>query len=326
MGHSSAYEVILSRFTELRVVVLGDVILDRYWWGECSRLSPEAPVPVVRRKRSSVTPGGAANTAANLSALGAAVDLIGVTGADAAAEELKGALNACGVRSYRLMKLAGRPTTTKTRIVALHQHVVRVDDEETGPVSQACVEETLACLAELLPAAAAVVVSDYAKGFLSPALLKRVIVRAREAGKPVFVDPKAMDCAPYRGCTLIKPNRSELSLLAGMPVRNREETSQAARRLVEDMGESLVLVTEGQEGMTLFSARGEEHVEAPVRQVYDVTGAGDTVLAAVALSLCAGASHREAMEIASHAASIVIGRIGTAVAGREELALSLTPR
>jgi D-beta-D-heptose 7-phosphate kinase/D-beta-D-heptose 1-phosphate adenosyltransferase len=163
------------------------------------------------------------------------------------------------------------------------------------------------------------VISDYAKGFLTVRLLACLLAAARENAKPVYVDPKGMDWKRYAGCTLIKPNRPELSLLTGMPARNHEETLAAGRRLANRMEGALVLVTEGAEGMTMFSPSGEDHVEPVARQVYDVTGAGDSVLAVMATALSAGASHRDAMQLASHAASIVIGKVGTVVVGREEL-------
>jgi rfaE bifunctional protein kinase chain/domain len=320
----TGFASILERFAGKRLLVLGDLILDRYWWGECTRLSPEAPVPVVRKRKVTVTPGGAANTAANLAALGARVELIGLTGRDEAAAELKAALEEHGVSTDCLMETAGRPTTTKTRIIALHQQLVRVDDEDTSLALETQTAEALRLAGERLPAADAVVISDYAKGFLAPPFLKCVLAMAREAGKPVFVDPKGMDWTRYSGCTLIKPNRAELSLLTGMSAHDHEETLAAGRRLAVLMPGSLVLVTEGAEGMTLFSGTGETHVEPVARQVYDVTGAGDAVLAVTALALSAGASHLHAMQLASHAASIVIGRVGTVVVSRDELLRAIT--
>lgn len=319
MAENREFESILARFPERRLLVLGDVILDRYWWGESTRLSPEAPVPVVRKRSVSVTPGGAANTAANLAALGASVDLIGIVGKDAAAGELKGVLEKGGVPVGCLLEAAGRPTTTKTRIVALHQQVVRVDEEDINAVPDSLAAAAAGLVAERLAAIDAVVISDYAKGFLTPALLERVLAMAGQAGKPVFVDPKGMDYSRYAGCTLIKPNRAELSLLTGMPTRNHEETLAAARHLTASMPGTLVLVTEGPEGMTMLADGRVEHIEPVARQVYDVTGAGDAVLAVTALALSTGASHTQAMRLSSHAASIVIGKVGTVVVALEEL-------
>ena len=323
MAGGGELKSILERFPGTRMLVVGDVILDRYWWGESTRLSPEAPVPVVRKQRVTMAPGGAANTAANLAALGAAVDLIGVTGCDSMAAELKATLETRGVNTAVLLAAPERPTTTKTRIVALHQQVVRVDEEDTSPVCEQQVAEALRLAAERLPAADAVVISDYAKGFLSPSLLGPLLKMACGAAKPVFVDPKGMDCSRYTGCTLIKPNRPELSLLTGMPTRTHEDTLAAGRQLSRRLGNTLVLATEGAEGMTMFSAAGEQHVEPIARQVYDVTGAGDAVLAVIALALTTGASHLDAMRLSSHAASIVIGSVGTVIVGRDELAGAL---
>ena len=316
---------ILQRFSGCRVLVLGDVILDRYWWGESTRLSPEAPVPVVLAQRSTVRPGGAANAAANLAALGATVDLFGVTGADAEAAELKGVLRDFGIGPEFLVEEPDRPTTTKTRIVALRQQVVRVDREDTRPVAESCAARTLQIAAGRMPDADGVVISDYAKGFLTPALLKSLIALANQMGKPAFVDPKGMDWAPYSGCTLLKPNRAELSALTGLAARNHEETLAAGRRLSARMPGTHLVVTEGQDGMTLFrEPASPEHVACPPRQVYDVTGAGDTVLAALALSICAGASYTQAMRIAAQAASIAVESVGTAVVSWRDLVARLS--
>jgi len=198
---------ILKLFPGQRILVLGDVILDWYWWGQAFRLSPEAPVPVVRKQRTSLQPGGAGNTAANLAALGARVSLFGVTGRDSHADELKAALKACGVDTSGLIADAGRPTTTKTRVIAAHQQVVRVDEEATHPISTDTADAVLKTVREDLNNAGAIVISDYAKGFLTPPLLDAVIGEARRAGKRVFADPKGADAARYRGAFLLKPNR-----------------------------------------------------------------------------------------------------------------------
>jgi len=293
--------------------VIGDVILDRYWWGEASRLSPEAPVPVVRKQRSSVRPGGAANTAANLAALGATALLIGVVGTDRESAELQGALLECGVGVDSLISENTRPTTTKTRVIASHQQIVRVDEEELAPISPEAEGRAREAIAARLESAGAVVVSDYAKGFLTPSLLNYVTASAGRAGKRVFVDPKGADYARYHGCFLMKPNRLELSILTGLPVRNHEETLAAGNRLSAAMPGAVILVTEGADGMTMFADAGTiEHLAPVPRQVYDVTGAGDTVLATVSLAISAGASHREAMELAAEGAAIVISTMGTA--------------
>jgi D-beta-D-heptose 7-phosphate kinase/D-beta-D-heptose 1-phosphate adenosyltransferase len=310
------------------MLVLGDIILDRYWWGDASRLSPEAPVPIVRLERSSLRPGGAGNTAANLAALGASATLFGVVGDDAEALELRLVLEESRVNASGLLTHAGRRTTTKTRIIAGHQQVVRVDAEHSVAIPGEMALGAATLVARELENAQAVVISDYAKGFLAPALLESVIGSAAEAGKPVFIDPKGADYKRYSGATLVKPNRAELALLTTMPVTNHADTVAAGCRLSTLLEGTRVLVTEGAEGMTLF-AGGErvEHVASKPLQVFDVTGAGDTVLAALAMAVTAGAPTSlkpaspwlGAMQIATAAAAIVIEQMGAATVTLEQL-------
>jgi D-beta-D-heptose 7-phosphate kinase/D-beta-D-heptose 1-phosphate adenosyltransferase len=313
----------LETFPSNRLLVLGDVILDRYWWGECDRLSPEAPVPIVRKQRSTVRPGGAANTAANLVALGAAAAIAGVVGADGPAAELRNELKASGITAF-LVEDPARPTTSKTRIMAVHQQVARVDEEETTALPDDLAAAVAQWVAGELASCQGVVISDYGKGFLTPGLLARVIALANEKGCRTFVDPKGAGFKRYSGCFLLKPNRLELGHLTGMPVRNREETLKAGRALASWMPGTTILVTEGAEGMTAFSPDGrEEHVSSIRRQVFDVTGAGDTVLATVSLAICAGATLRQAVELASRAAAIAVSGMGTVAVTREQLAGAL---
>jgi D-beta-D-heptose 7-phosphate kinase/D-beta-D-heptose 1-phosphate adenosyltransferase len=314
---------LLDRFTGRRMLVLGDVILDRYWWGESHRLSPEAPVPIVRKQRSTVRPGGAANTAANLVALGASAEVCGVVGVDDVARELRAVLAECEIGAA-LVADSTRPTTSKTRIVALHQQVVRVDEEDTHPLADALAAEVLSGVQKRMGQCHGVVLSDYAKGFLTPEMLRAVIDGAARANVKTFIDPKGPDYERYRGCSLLKPNRLELALLTRMPVRNHEETLAAGRTLASQMAGTGILVTEGTDGMTLFCADGSEEHAAPIlKQVFDVTGAGDTVLAAVALAISSGGTARQALHLASHAASLAVGVIGTAAVTRAELAAAL---
>jgi D-beta-D-heptose 7-phosphate kinase/D-beta-D-heptose 1-phosphate adenosyltransferase len=315
---------ILKRFPGQRILVLGDVILDWYWWGQASRLSPEAPVPVVRKQRTTLQPGGAGNTAANLAALGARVTLFGVTGKDSHADELRTALTAHGVDAGGLVVDPSRPTTTKTRVIAAHQQVVRVDEESTGPISEAIAADVLKAVRNELVSAAAIVISDYAKGFLTPPLLDAVIGEARRAGKRVFADPKGADAARYRGVFLLKPNRLELGLLTGLPTETHVEVLAAGTRLAESMPGAHILVTEGSEGMTLFTAsQPTEHLAPAPRQVFDVTGAGDTVLAVTAMAVTAGASWTQAMQLAAEAAGIAIGRMGSVAVTLRDLQTNL---
>ena len=315
---------ILKRFPGQRILVLGDVILDWYWWGQASRLSPEAPVPVVRKQRTTMQPGGAGNTAANLAALGARVSLYGVTGSDAHAADLRNALTAQGVDTTRLIADASRPTTTKTRVIAAHQQVVRVDEEDTLPISEAIVADVLKAVKADLGNASAIVVSDYAKGFLTAQLLEAVITEAGRAGKRVFVDPKGADSLRYQGAFLLKPNRLELSLLTGLPASTHAEILAAGTRLAGKMPGTHILVTEGDEGMTLFlESQPPEHVASTPRQVFDVTGAGDTVLATVAMAMTAGSSWSDAMRLATEAAGIAIGKMGSVAVSLSDLQKNL---
>jgi D-beta-D-heptose 7-phosphate kinase/D-beta-D-heptose 1-phosphate adenosyltransferase len=315
---------ILKLFPGQRILVLGDVILDWYWWGQASRLSPEAPVPVVRKQRTTLQPGGAGNTAANLAALGARVSLFGVTGADAHADELRTALTAHGVDAGGLVVDPSRPTTTKTRVIAAHQQVVRVDEESTGPISEAIAADVLKAVRNELTNAGAIVISDYAKGFLTPPLLDAVIGEARRVGKRVFADPKGADAARYRGVFLLKPNRLELGLLTGLPADTHAEILAAGSRLAASMPGTHILVTEGSEGMTLFAdSQPSEHLAPAPRQVFDVTGAGDTVLAVTAMAVTAGASWSQAMELAAEAAGIAIGQMGSVAVSLSQLQTNL---
>jgi D-glycero-beta-D-manno-heptose-7-phosphate kinase len=319
MRNGAYLRQLLDSFPGRRMLVVGDVILDRYWWGEASRLSPEAPVPVVRRRHATACPGGAANTAANLAALGATVQLLGVVGADREAGELSAVLAENGIETGGLVRDSSRPTSTKTRVVAMHQHVVRVDDESTEPVEGDAADAIAMAATSGIAGADAVVVSDYGKGLLAPPLLGAILSAAAGAGKRVLVDPKGADFARYRGAWLLKPNRMELGLLTRLPVRNHGETKDAGLRLAEALPGTLILVTEGPDGMTLFGDGAPIQVRHTPRQVYDVTGAGDTVLAAMAMAVAAGADCRQAMELASEAAALAVGQLGTAAVTREQL-------
>jgi rfaE bifunctional protein kinase chain/domain len=313
-------EAILASFSKQRILVLGDLMLDQYWWGEAHRLSPEAPVPVLRKRKTTVHPGGAANTAANLTALGATVDLIGVIGTDVAAAQLCDALRSTGIDTRHLLRCPERPTTSKTRIVALNQHVVRVDEEDTAAIDTTQADEVAHRADALVGEVNALVISDYAKGLLTPPLLAQAIGSAKRAGIPVFVDPKGSDWTRYKGATLLKPNRAELSMLTGWPIRSREDTVQAAMQLLPHLEGTYLLVTEGEDGMSLFRpALPAEHIHSVERHVYDVTGAGDTVLATLAISVSSGATYRDAMILATHAAAVVVGTVGTTTVTAESL-------
>ncbi|HLY19746.1 MAG TPA: D-glycero-beta-D-manno-heptose-7-phosphate kinase [Bryobacteraceae bacterium] len=304
----------------MHVVVAGDLMLDRYWVGEVDRISPEAPVPVVRKTRAFGVPGGAANTACNVAALGGRVTLFGLTGRDEAGAELRAMLGDRGIDCSPLSMHPHRPTTVKLRIVAHDQQVVRIDDEDTAPLDSGLGEAAARRASRIMHRMHAVVVSDYAKGFVTEALVHGLIAAAQRCGKPVVIDPKGAGFERYRGATIIKPNRKELALLTGLPARNHEETVPAARQLLRLTGAAAIVVTEGKDGMTLLQpGTPEEHFPSFAREVYDVTGAGDTALAALAIALAAGARLSDAVWLANLAAGLAVGESGTVAVTRERL-------
>jgi len=299
------------RFSNARVLVIGDVMLDRYWWGTVSRISPEAPVPVVSLDRTSLAPGGAANVAVNVRALGASVRLIGCVGEDVEAAQLRDALSERSVEADSLVSIDTRRTTVKTRLVAHNQHVVRIDSEDTAEIRD---EETEALFEKIsieIPEADIVVLSDYAKGTLRPSLLTQVFGLSTNLGKPVLVDPKGKDFSKYLGASIITPNRREAAEACKLEDSHPRVVLDAGEALLDRYGFASVLITEGENGMTLFERGDTFHVGAAAHQVFDVTGAGDTVISALAVGLASGLELRDAMELANTAAGIAVGNVGT---------------
>jgi D-beta-D-heptose 7-phosphate kinase/D-beta-D-heptose 1-phosphate adenosyltransferase len=302
------------------VVIVGDVMLDRYWWGTVDRLSPEAPVPVVHKRRSSTAPGGAANVAANVASLGGVPLLVGVVGADEAGRELEAALKDRGIAPDHLVVDVGRPTTVKTRVVAHSQHVVRVDEEDRSPVPAALAARVAERVASLVRTARVLAVSDYAKGLLSAELLARVIGAARAVGAEVVVDPKGTDYGRYAGARLVCPNRVEALAATGIGSDEPDGVARAGARLLETVAVDAVLVTLGEAGMALFE-RGRAPVSIPAlaRAVFDVTGAGDTVIAAVSLALAGGVPLDTAVRLANVAAGLAVEAVGTTAVTADRL-------
>jgi rfaE bifunctional protein kinase chain/domain len=292
-------------------------MLDRYWFGDVERISPEAPVPVVRIERSDERVGGAANVARSARALGAGVTLLSVTGDDDAGAALRRLLRVDGIRG-RLHRDRTIRTTVKLRVIGRQQQLLRIDFE-TQP-SREVLAAKLREFARLVRAADVVVLSDYGKGGL--AHIGRMIALARRLGKPVLVDPKGDDFSRYRGATLVTPNRAEFRAVAGRWTSERDLAARA-ERLRRRLGLDAMLVTRSEEGMSLFGRDGVFHVPAQAREVYDVTGAGDTVIAAIAAALAAGCTMADAVRIANVAAGIVVGKLGTAVATLEEVGREL---
>jgi D-glycero-beta-D-manno-heptose-7-phosphate kinase len=309
---------ILDAIRDRRIVVLGDLMLDEFVWGDVTRISPEAPVPVVDVRRESIHLGGAANVLANLVALGTRGSVIGVVGRDAAGERLRSSLVALGDGQDTLIVDDSRPSTTKTRIVAHNQLVVRADRESRVPVTGKIEDEIISRLKEELTHASALVVSDYDKGVVTPRILSEVLPFGYER-LPVLVDPKLRNFNSYRPATLITPNHHEALRMSNTEDDSDEGLHHAARIIQERLGADAVLITRGDKGMMLLQNSDPAYVKTAAREVYDVTGAGDTVVAALAAALSAGATLIEAAQFANQAAGIVVGKVGTATASADEL-------
>jgi rfaE bifunctional protein kinase chain/domain len=304
---------LLNGFLNRRVLVLGDVMLDRYLWGTVTRLSPEAPVPILAKRRNSSLPGGAANVAVNIAAMGGNAVLVSATGNGPEARELQTVLAERGVNPADILLSASRRTTVKTRIIAHSQHLLRVDEEQADPLDPALVEELFQRIDAALPSVTAVILSDYAKGVLTPELLSRVIARARHFGLPVIVDPKGQGYSRYNGASLLTPNRSEAFLAAGLQQDSGATVADVGCHLMGAFEIDALLITEGEYGMTLFERRDFAiHLPAAARAVYDVTGAGDTVVATMGLALGAGGSLRAATYLANLAGGLAVEQVGTA--------------
>ncbi len=305
-------------FDIARVLVAGDVMLDRYWHGDTARISPEAPVPVVRVLRTEERPGGAANVALNLALLGAKAMVVGVTGDDEAARTLHSTLAAFGI-DHHFERLASLDTITKLRVISRHQQLIRLDFEDTPAALDA--PGFVDAVASRLEGFSVMVLSDYGKGTLRR--VPELIRLGRAAGKVVLADPKGTDFEIYRGASLLKPNRAEFEAVAGT-CANERELVERGTSMISELELQALLVTRGDEGMTLLRRDGEPvHLPTHAREVYDVTGAGDTVIATLAAALSAGCALPEAMALANQAAGIVVGKLGTAAVTVAELRRAL---
>ncbi len=315
---------LLGRMPGSRVIVVGDLMLDRFLWGSVTRISPEAPVPVVRLQSESATLGGAGNVARNLHALGARVNLVGVLGCDAGGEQFRETLRMAGMDDSALQEAPGRSTTIKTRVIAHHQQVVRIDRESTDPLPPAAEDAVCRAVLDRLPGAGALLVSDYDKGSVAPGILRRILPAAASAGVVISADPKPPNYDHYKPVTVITPNAQEARLMAAPRARGEEGLLEAGEAIRVHLGCPAVLLTRGGEGMTLFQASHPPlSIPAMAREVFDVTGAGDTVISALTLALVAGASLEEAAVLANAAAGCAVGKLGTAVVGPEEIRRAL---
>lgn len=316
---SDALRNLVERADPPRVLVCGDVMLDRFVWGEVGRISPEAPVPVVRVRRETDSLGGAGNVAANLRSLGVTTTVVGMVGVDAAGARVREVIGELGIAD-RLLESPGRVTTVKTRIVAQAQQVVRVDREDDGPLDPGILEHLGETIREILATVDAVVVSDYDKGVLDGDVLGSILPEASRRELPVVIDPKLRNFAHYQPATVITPNQDEAARATASEIRTDEDCAAAARAILGRLATSAVLITRGPRGM-LLAERGTEpsFIPAIAREVYDVTGAGDTVTAVLAATLACGASLGAAARLANHAAARVVAKVGTARVTVDEL-------
>jgi rfaE bifunctional protein kinase chain/domain len=323
-----------------RIGVLGDLMLDRYLWGEAKRLSPEAPVPVVDFVSQSECLGGAGNVAANLAALGARVEMFGAIGADEAGRALQKCLRAQEIGDEGVVANAKRMTTLKTRIIAKHHHVVRVDHERREPLRPETEKKLLGALFRALKHLDALVLSDYDKGLITDDVADRVLSAAHQLKVPVFVKPKTSKLYAYRGARAVVCNLGEAARFVARALQDEKSLEESGRALLARFGCSAVLITQGEKGMSLFEETSPRHLQIPAtsfevtyarvgqsgvergatgRQVFDVTGAGDTVLSVLSLAVAAGASLGDAAVLANTAAGVVVGKLGTAIVSPQEL-------
>ncbi len=311
---------LLERFPGTRVLALGDVMLDEFLWGDIHRISPEAPVPVVEILRRSVVPGGAANAAAGIAALGGPVALAGVIGDDPQADQLRRVLRDRGIDADGVLVAPERPTTTKTRIIAVHQQVVRADAESKAPLEPELEAQLVAWLEAQIEDSDAVVVSDYGKGVVTPRVARSVVEVATARGKPVVADPRGSDFSKYVGATVITPNIHEAARAAVVDPHDAMDLDTVVERLIPLVADTALLVTRGPDGMSLFRDGDRPvHLPAVAKEVYDVTGAGDSVVSTLALALGSGAPLEHAARLANEAAGIAVTKLGTATVEFEEL-------
>ena len=316
----NSFTEIISSFASRKILVVGDVILDQYVWGNADRISPEAPVPVVTVEDESYRLGGAANVVANICSLGGKVSVVSVVGGDADGDKVSGMLSDAGADISGVIRVDGRPTTAKTRVIAHQQHVVRIDREVKDYVEGDKRQKIIDHAKAAIPNVDAVLISDYDKGVISGSVLDEIIGLGRECNRPVVIDPKVRNFQNYQGATAATPNLKELSI-TGMPLDDDESVSRAGKSMLETLKLQALLVTRGKYGMTLLQSNSPSvtHIPAMERKVFDGTGAGDTVIAVFTLSLASGADFVRAARISNCAGGIVVGEIGTACVTQNEL-------
>lgn len=310
----------IDRFADAGVLVVGDVMVDEFVWGKVERISPEAPVPVVEVQREALMLGGGANVVNNIRALGGAVYLAGVVGTDPMGDHLMEQLDKIDVPIDGIVALSDRPTTIKTRVIAHHQQVVRFDREKRAKIDEKTTDRIIGYARSLGQKIGAVIISDYGKGVINERLVSGLVDYAGQKGLIVSVDPKVENFSIYKGVTVITPNHHEAGSGVGNKIVDEESLLVTGKLILSRLGCQNVLITRGEDGMTLFEARGGiVHIPTVAREVFDVTGAGDTVISTLTLALAAGATMRDAAIISNYAAGIVVGKVGTAVVAAEEL-------
>jgi D-beta-D-heptose 7-phosphate kinase / D-beta-D-heptose 1-phosphate adenosyltransferase len=312
--------VLLEDFSKVNVLIVGDVMIDRFWWGSVNRISPEAPVPVVNLKATTLAPGGAANVAANISGLGANPFLVGITGDDAEAKLLPAILSTHNISNEYLVSSPSRPTTVKTRIIAHNQQIVRIDQESKGFLNIVDEENVWGKISGLLDKIGVIVISDYGKGLLTDKLIARLITYGKDNNKYVLVDPKGKDYSKYAGATILTPNRFEAAQVLGLDDSEQINVEEAGEKLISKLKLDSLLITQGEEGMTLFQKKSKSiHLPALARQVYDVTGAGDTVIGCLSVAFGKNYSFEKAANLANLAAGLVVEQLGTTAISIEML-------
>jgi D-beta-D-heptose 7-phosphate kinase / D-beta-D-heptose 1-phosphate adenosyltransferase len=316
----------ISKFDTCNLLVVGDLMLDEYLWGEVDRISPEAPVQVVSIKNEDYAMGGAGNVVNNIVALGAKVTAAGVIGTGRNGQILLDKFKDLGVDTAGIVQEPGMPTTQKTRIIASHQHVLRIDRETDKTISDSTIDKITRFIEDKIVDVDVVLISDYGKGLITKTLLSRLISAAQKHKKITIADPKGLDFSKYSGVSLLTPNKKEAALASGVDIVNESSLEIAANKILQNIHLDKLLITCGKDGMVLFEKnRSPYRVRAEARQVFDVSGAGDTVLSVFGLAIASGASFKNSMSIANTAAGIVVGKVGTATLSRQELATALTP-
>lgn len=314
----------ISKFDRCNILVVGDLMVDEYLWGDVERISPEAPVQVVTIKDEDFSLGGSGNVVNNVVALGAKVSAVGVIGTGRDGQLLLNKLNELGVDVAGIFQDSNRPTTRKTRIIASNQHVLRIDRETKESISEPIFEEIAKYLEDKIPDVDVVLISDYGKGLITEALMARLIAAAQKHKKITIADPKGLDFSKYSGVSLITPNKKEAALASGIEVVDETTLIEAGNKILQRVGIDKLLITCGKDGMVLFDRNKAPYkIRAETRQVYDVSGAGDTVLAVLGLSVASGISFEDGAVLANTSAGIVVGKVGTATVSRQELSSAL---